>query len=75
MSLVKIRHCGVITNKFSKCLGKFRWAETNQLAEYTNWIEGEPNNQYGDQDCVQDMHPCLKEETNADMSGQNFGVF
>ena len=33
-------------------VGQFRWAETNQLAEYTNWIEGEPNNQYGDQDCV-----------------------
>ena len=29
----------------------------------------------GDQDCVQDMHPCLKEESNADNSGQNFGVF
>ena len=25
----------------------------------------------GDQDCLQDMHPCLIEEANAD----NFGVF
>ena len=37
---------------FAKYSGHFKWAETHQEADYTNWIEGEPDNMNGGQDCV-----------------------
>ena len=36
----------------SVSLGIFKWAETHQVPDYTNWKEGEPNNLHGGQDCV-----------------------
>ena len=39
--------------------GIFKWAETHQVPEYTNWKEGEPNNLNGGQDCV---HKSLEPE-------------
>ena len=32
-------------------LGTYRWQETHQIAEYTNWYPGGPNN-LDSQDCV-----------------------
>lgn len=32
--------------------GTFRWTYGNSLPEYNKWISGEPNNYYGDEDCV-----------------------
>ena len=32
--------------------GTWIWQESLQETSYTNWNEGEPNNKYGDEDCV-----------------------
>ena len=38
--------------EFFSCTGVFKWAETHQETDYTNWQEGEPNSHSGDEDCV-----------------------
>ena len=38
--------------KFFLCTGVFKWAETHQETDYTNWHQGEPNNEGTDEDCV-----------------------
>ena len=32
--------------------GRFMWAESHQVLEYSNWNSGEPNNFFGIEDCV-----------------------
>ena len=32
--------------------GRFMWAESHQVVEYSNWNSGEPNNFFGVEDCV-----------------------
>ena len=33
-------------------IGDFKWAESHQATEYTNWQDGEPSNDYDGHDCV-----------------------
>merc|ERR1711879_294909 len=40
--------------------GTFKWAETHQVAEYTNWASGQPDNGHGSEDCVFKFADSLK---------------
>ena len=48
------------------CIGVFKWAESHQAVDYTNWLQGEPSDggMDGHEDCVQ---------TYTRDSGESFG--
>ena len=50
--IAKMQNCSKRNAFKHKYSGVFKWSETHQEAEYTNWLPGQPDNAHSDQDCV-----------------------
>ena len=55
-------------------IGEFIWGESLQKPEYTKWIDGEPNNSGGNEDCTAKT-PVGWGDYNCDLDGSAFDLY